>query len=53
MIDYSVNYRRYWWHKRYVIVFVTRLCMITCIGTKYTEDYEEGLETNNVDVYNT
>lgn len=51
MIDYSVNYRRYWWHKRYVIVFVTRLSMITCIGTKYTEDYEEGFETNNVDVY--
>lgn len=51
MIDYSVNYRRYWWHKRYAIVFVTKLSMITCIDTKYTEDYEEVFETNNVDVY--
>ena len=51
MIDYSVNYRRYWWHKRYAIVFVTKLNTITCTGTKYTEDYEEGFQTNSVDVY--
>lgn len=51
MIDYSVNYRRYWWHKRYAIVFITKLNTITCTGTKYTEDYEEGFQTNSVNVY--
>lgn len=51
MIDYSVNYRRYWWHKRYAIVFVTKLSTITCTGTKYTEDYEEGFQTDSIDVY--
>lgn len=46
-----INYRRYLWHKRYVCIFVTRLSTITCTGTKYTEDYEEEFETNNVNVY--
>ena len=51
MIDYSVNYRRYWWHKRYAIVFVTKLSTITCTDTKYTEDYEEGFQTDSMIYY--